>query len=57
MGALAVMGAREAKVVAALKVGAELTVRLLVLSVPRTVLLLAVKLPATVMPLLAVIAA
>ncbi len=57
MGALAVMGAREAKVVAALKVGAELTVRLVVLSVPRTVLLLAVKLPATVMLLLAETAA
>lgn len=57
MGALAVMAAKEAKVVAAVKVGAALTVRLLVLSVPRTVLLRAVKLPATVMLLLAVIAA
>ena len=48
MGALAVMGADVAKVVAALKVDAALTVRLSVLSVPRTVLPLAVKVPATV---------
>ena len=52
MGALVVMAADEANVVAALKVG-----RLVVLSVPRTVLLLAVKLPATVTLLLAEIAA
>lgn len=57
MGALVVMAADEANVVAAFKVGAALTVRLVVLSVPRTVLLLAVKLPATVTLLLAEIAA
>ena len=56
-GALAVIGAVEEKIAAALKVGAALTVRLCVLSVPRTVLLLAMKSPATLMVLVAETAA